>query len=252
MANAFFVGLAVFGTDQELVQRLLTVRTRRSSQQAIVGTIVAVLPMLAIYLSLGTLLFVFYQQHPQLPQPQEYKYVYSNFVATALPAGLRGLVLAAVVLASIDSPLSSLSASFVTDIYRPLLNKSASERHYLLVSRAGVAGFGVVLALIALACQPIQDVLWFAFEIISVTGGSILGVFLLGVLTPWGGYRHNVAAMVLAALGMGTLLVLSHAGLLALAWSWLIVIGTATTFLLGLLLGPVMNRKSTPRGTQGR
>jgi len=55
-----------------------------------------------------------------------------------MPAVLRGLMLSAIVLASIDSPLGSLTASFVTDIYRPLLVRDRTERHYLIVSRVSV------------------------------------------------------------------------------------------------------------------
>ncbi|MHC4539887.1 MAG: sodium:solute symporter family transporter, partial [Planctomycetota bacterium] len=66
-ANGFFVGLVAFGTDQEMVQRLLTVKTRRSSQKTIISTIVTVLPVYWLYLLVGTLLYVFYRRNPTLP-----------------------------------------------------------------------------------------------------------------------------------------------------------------------------------------
>ena len=246
-ANAFFIGLAVFGTDQEMVQRLLTVETRKKSQNTIIATILGALPVLCIYLAIGTLLFVFYEQHPEVAKPEQSKEVLSHFITYSLPMGLKGLLLSAIILASIDSPLSSLSCSFVTDIYRPLIKRNASEKHYLLISRAGVIGFGIILGLIAFACSPVQDILWFAFEIFSVTGGATLGVFLLGVLTK---SKHsethkvtsafqnwsNVFAMIFSTAAMTTLLLLSHFKIINLAWSWLIVLGTATTFLIALLL----------------
>ncbi len=234
-ANAFFIGLAVFGTDQELVQRLLTVKTRKASQKTIISTILVGLPILCIYLGIGTLLYVFYQQNPGLPAPEKTKEVFSHFVANSLPIGLKGLMLSAIILASIDSPLSSLSSSFVTDIYRPLIKKSATEKHYLLVSRTGVLAFGLVLAIIAFACEPVENILWFAFEIISVTGGATLGVFLLGVLTKCKSNFGNITAMIISSVSMAALLLLSHGGYIKLAWSWLIVIGTFVTFVLGYL-----------------
>jgi Na+/proline symporter len=148
-------------------------------------------------------------------------------------------MLSAVILASIDSPLSSLSSSFVTDIYRPLIKKSASERHYLFVSRAGVVAFGLLLAVIAFACEPVQNVLWFAFEIFSVTGGATLGIFLLGVLTKRKSNFGNIAAMIASTFCMTALLLLSHAGYIKLAWSWLIVAGTIMTFVLACLFSYV-------------
>ena len=266
--NAFFVGLAIFGTDQELVQRLLTVRTRRDSQKAIVSTIVAALPVVLVYLFIGTLMFVFFAQHPDASLPGAAKDIFPYYISHYLPAGLKGLVLAAIVLASIDSPLASLSASFVSDIYRPLIRRSGSDRHYLLISRLGVVFFGLVLSGVALACQGASNILWLAFQIISVTGGSLLGVFLLGLLTHRGDNKGNIVAMTATAVLMTVLLLVSSYGpiglrhflglsaqaapdgepvLVPLAWSWIIVIGTVTTFALGY----VWSLFSAPRKRKG-
>ena len=236
-ANAFFIGLAAFGTDQEMMQRLLTVKTRKLSQRTLISTIVTVIPIMCLYLAIGTLLYVFYQQHPGVVRPAQPKDVLSHFVAYSLPAGLKGLVLTAIILASIDSPLSSLSSSFVTDIYRPLIKRTASEKHYLLVSRASVVGFGLILGLIALACEPVKNILWFAFKIFSLTGGATLGVFLLGLLTKRKANRGNIVAMIASTLCTLALMMLSQFGLINLGWSWLIVIGTAITLIVGYLLG---------------
>lgn len=234
-ANAFFIGLAVFGTDQELMQRLLTVKTRKKSQNAIFLTILTAFPILCIYLAIGTLLYVFFQQNPQVVQPERVKEVLSHSTANFLPAGLKGLILSSIILASIDSPLSSLASSFVTDIYRPLIKRGATEKHYLLISRWGIIIFGLILAGLAFACRSVENILWFAFQIVSLTGGATLGVFLLGVLTKRKVNAGNVAAMIISTLSMTALLILSHQGYIHLAWSWLIVLGTAETFILSLL-----------------
>jgi SSS family transporter len=239
-ANAFFVGLAVFGTDQELMQRLLTVQSRRSSQKALIGTILATLPLVVAYLAVGTLLYVFYQQNPALPRPDNSDKILSHFTVQALPFGLKGLVLAAIILASIDSPLNSLASSFVTDIYRPLIRKGASERHYLWVSRIGVVGFGILLIMVAWPCQRLEGILWVGLQVFTVTGGATLGVFLLGLVTRRVVNRGNIVAMVASSLAMVAAIYASEAGLagwkLRIGWTWLIVIGTAITFGLGYLL----------------
>ncbi len=231
-ANAFFIGLAVFGTDQEMVQRLLTVETRQKSQQTIFMTIAGALPVLCLYLAIGTGFYIFYQQHPDITAPAQAKEVLSHFIRNSLPQGLKGLLLAAIILASIDSPLSSLASSFVSDIYRTIIRPKATEKHYLLISRFGIIGFGLILAIIALACSPIENILWFAFQIFSVTGGATLGIFLLGTLTKTKANMANVAAMIISTAAMITLLLLKQFDKIELAWSWLIVIGTATTMLL--------------------
>ncbi|MHC4843130.1 MAG: sodium:solute symporter family transporter, partial [Planctomycetota bacterium] len=219
----------------------LTVKTRKKSQKTILSTIIASFPILCLYLGIGTLLYVFYQQNPDAVQPEKTKEVLSHFVTNSLPMGLKGLLLSAIILASIDSPLSSLSSSFVTDIYRPLIKKSATEKHYLFISRSGVVGFGLILGLIALACDPVENILWFAFQIFSVTGGATLGVFLLGVLTKRRSNLANIFAMIISTLAMIVLLLLSHFEVIRLAWSWLIVIGTVTTMVLSYLLTLLYN-----------
>ena len=237
LASGFFIGLVSFGTDQEMVQRLLTVETRKSSQRTIIATVVTVLPVYWLYLLVGTLLYVFYQQNPSPAPPAELKEILPHFARNILPVGLKGLVLGAIFMASIDSPLSSLTSSFVTDIYRPLIRKGASERHYLLVSRIGVVGFGLVLAAIATACAPVENILWFAFQILSITGGPMLGVFLLGLLTKRKSNRANIPAMLASTAICLVLLLLIKYKIINLGWSWLIVIGTAITFVLAYLLG---------------
>ena len=256
--NGFFVGLAVFGADQELMQRLLTVKTRRRSQGAILATIGAALPLTVIYLAVGTAIFVFYQQHPQAVPVEKAKEVLSHFVRHEMPMGLKGLVLATIVLASIDSPLMSLASSFVTDIYRPLIRRHASDRHYLWVSRGCVVVAGMILAVIAVGCSSFKDILFLGFHVFGVTGGSILGVFLLGLLTRRRANRANVVAMIFTALAMLALLILSNESLFApnkppvgLAWSWLIVIGTGMTFGLAWLLSFVLDREDTNGNHRG-
>ena len=244
--NGIIGSMAAFGTDHDLMQRLLAVETRRESQRTLSVTPVGTLLTLLIYLSIGAGLFTFYAQHPQtgLPRPDE---IFPFFIRTSMPVILRGLMLAAIVLASIDSPLGSLAASFVTDIYRPLLVRGRSERHYLAVSRGAVAGFGLLLAVLAYGFSFFDKILWLAFKIGGVTFGSLLGVFLLGLLTGVRANRANVAAMVVMALVNLVLLVLGEQGVIHFAWSWLVILGTAGTMGLAALLAPVLDRAPEAR-----
>jgi SSS family transporter len=233
--NGLVGSMAAFGTDHDLMQRLLTVETRRRSQLTLALTPLGTLLTLAIYLGLGAALYTFYAQNPDLPvsRPDE---ILPHYVQQVMPPMLRGLMLSAIVLASIDSPLGSLAASFVTDIYRPLIVRGRPEAHYLGVSRVCVVAFGVILGLIAYAFSSYDGILWLAFKIAGVTFGSLLGVFLLGLLTR----RHvgdaaNVAAMITMALVNLALLVLSEYQILIFAWSWLVILGTAGTMILALL-----------------
>jgi solute:Na+ symporter, SSS family len=244
--NGIVGSTAAFGTDHDLMQRLLTVETRKQSQRTLAVTPLGTLVTLAIYLSIGAGLFTYYAQHPTagLPRPDE---IFPFFIRTAMPEVLRGVMLAAIVLASIDSPLGSLSASFVTDIYRPLLVRGRSEAHYLLVSRTAVVAFGVLLALLAWGFSFFSGFLWLAFKIAGVTFGSLLGVFLLGLATKKAGAdRANSVAMVIMAVVNLVLLVLSETGRIGLGWSWLVILGTVGTMMLSLLLAPLLDRPRIP------
>jgi Na+/proline symporter len=245
--NGFVGSMAAFGTDHDLMQRLLTVETRGESQRTLAITPLGTLVTLAIYLGLGAGLFTYYAQHPGLavPRPDE---ILPHFVQHEVPAVLRGLMLSAIVLASIDSPLGSLSASFVTDIYRPLLVPDRSERHYLFVSRAAVVGFGLGLGALAYAFSFFDKILWLAFKIAGVTFGSLLGVFLLGLLTrrPVSD-RANVVSMIVMAAVNFALLVLSETKVLPFAWSWLVILGTAGTIGLAVGLTALERSGSPPR-----
>jgi Na+/proline symporter len=245
--NGLVGSMAAFGTDYDLVQRLLTVETRRESQRTLMLTPLGTLVTLALYLSIGAGLYTYYAQHggQALPRADE---IFPFFIRSAMPELLRGLMLTAIVLASIDSPLGSLAGSFVTDIYRPLLARGRSERHYLRVSRGAVVAFGLVLAALAYGFSFFDRILWLAFKIAGVTFGSLLGVFLLGLLTRVRSNRANVAAMVAMAVVNLVLLVLAESRVIALGWSWLVILGTLGTMGLAALLAPVLDGPPLSRG----
>jgi SSS family transporter len=252
--NGLFGSLAAFGTDHDLMQRLLTLETRRESQRTMALTIPFSLGTLLLYLSLGTALYGFYAQHPGLPLPDTADKIFPHFIGHSLPPLLRGLMMSAIVLASIDSPLASLSASFVTDIWgrRPwnALRRrfglppggEASEADLLRLSRICVVVFGLVLAALAYGFSHFQGILWLAFKIGGVTFGSLLGVFLLGLLTHRKADRANAVAMVASAVLNASLLYLSETKVLPLGWSWLVILGTVTTFVGGYVLAPRLDR----------
>src|SRR5262244_822838 len=101
--NGFVGSMAAFGTDHDLMQRLLTVETRQESQRTLALTPIGTLLTLLIYLGLGAGLYTFYTQHPA-PALVRSDEILPHFVREVMPALLRGFMLSAIVLASIDSP----------------------------------------------------------------------------------------------------------------------------------------------------
>jgi SSS family solute:Na+ symporter len=235
--NGFFGSAAAFGTDHEMTQKLLVVRNLRDSRRAVLLSIGLSFLTLMIYLGLGTLLFVYYKQNPGLALPDSIDRIYPHFAATVMPRFLRGMVLTAIVMASIDSPLASLSAVFVSDVYRPLVGRRATPAAELKLARRALVAFTVVLGVAALLFNHYNGSLWLAFKIGGVTYGSLLGVYLLGLLTDRELDGGAAGAMVFAAVLNLALLIASEKGSIGLGWSWLVALGSAVTFGLGWLLG---------------
>jgi Na+/proline symporter len=114
--NGFVGSMAAFGTDHDLMQRLLTVETRGRSQLTLALTPLGTLLTLAIYLGLGAALYTFYAQHPDLPVSRADE-ILPHYVQQVMPPVLRGLMLSAIVLASIRG--YSLATSKKTRCQRP-------------------------------------------------------------------------------------------------------------------------------------
>src|SRR4030067_2761139 len=106
------------------MQRLLTVEPRRESQKTMLLTPIGSFLVMIIFLFIGACLYAFYAQHPWMALPVKLDQIFPHFIEQTMPPLMRGLMLAAIVMASIDSPLGSLTSSFVTDIYRPVIFKS--------------------------------------------------------------------------------------------------------------------------------
>jgi len=246
LVNGCFQTFAALGTDQDLTQRMLTCRRTKDSQKALILTGIIDFPVVMTFLVIGTLLWVFYQHFPGGSLPLNTDHIFPYFIVTQLPIGIRGLLIAgalAAAMSSLDSALNALSSSAVVDIYQPHFKKHASERHYLSVSRLFVVVFGLALVGIAIACRGIEQILWLAFKIGAFTYGSLLGVFLLGVIAKRGSNKGNIIAM-LSSVIVVTILFMTER-YTHIAWPWLVVIGTIWTFLIGLLFKPDKTKLAT-------
>ncbi len=241
LIHTLFLNAAVFGTDQDLTQRMLTCRDLKGGQRSLIFSTLLGFPVVALFLLVGVMLWVHYQAVPGGAPASDMAVdrVFSHFIATGLPAGwgLRGLLLAglfAAAMSSLDSALGALSSAAVVDFYRPYVARDRDDRHYLRAGRVFTCLFGVLLAAIAILFVGETSLLWEAFEWASLIFGSLLGVFLLAVLTRDRGWdRANPFAMLSA---VGVLCVLKFAQseeAPLIAWPWWIVIGTAWTFCVG-------------------
>lgn len=251
--SGFFMSMASFGTDQENMQRMLCIETREQSARMLRWTIAAGGVILLIYLAVGSGLQAWYAANPSASLPAKTDQIFPHFIATVLPVGLKGLMLAAIVLASIDSPLVSLATSAVNDLYRPLRERATVEdtatveRGELRLSRQLVVLFGLILAGLALFFSRFDQILWVGFQIGAVTLSSLLGVFLYGLLTKAPAGRETVVAMLVNSTVMAVLLYLCVKKYLWLNANWLMIFGTLLTMGLIVMLRRVPKATTAPQ-----
>ncbi len=233
-----FLATGTHGTDQLIVQRLLSARSERDSKLALLASGVVIVVQFTLFLLIGILLFAFYRQ-TGLPPPRPLDRIYPSFIWTYLPVGVAGLVTAAVLAAAmsnISAALNSLASTTIMDFYRPIFGRpSRDEAYYLRLSRWATVGWGAVLLGIATLARNWGSVLEAGLGVISITIGALLGVFLLGILTR---RAHERGAIVGMVAGFATMLALHFAT--RTAWTWYVVIVTTLTFSVGYLASLVL------------
>ncbi len=240
LLSGFLGTTAALGADQDLTQRMLTCKNVRLARRSVILSGFTGIPVAAVFLFIGIGLYGYFLNIPIEDLPwgtsQDYRLVLPYFIQSVLPVGLKGLLVAgifATAMSSIDSALGALSSSTVVDLYRPLVRQNAPESHYLAMCRVFVIVFGIMLPLIAWLMREEQDMLWLALKVTSIPAGSLLGVFLLGLLTQRGSDKWSVIAMVSSAIVSSILLWMTETGLSPLAWSWVILIGATSTIVVG-------------------
>jgi len=242
--NSLITTWAALGTDQDMTQRMLTCKDVKSSQRSLIVSGFVGIPVAIVFLFIGVSIYSYFQTYPDplivsnVPGVVEHDKIFAYFIRTALPGRLRTILvigLIATAMSSLDSTLGALTSSAIVDIYKPLIKKNASDKHYLFISRCHIIGFGIILGIIAWLLSEQRDFLWLCLSLTSITYGSLLGIFLLGVLTQRGTAKGNIFAMVSGAILNATLLYLIRTTNFPLGWSWLILIGTAWTFCVGSL-----------------
>jgi solute:Na+ symporter, SSS family len=226
-----FLTTASHGTEQLLVQRLLAARSEQQSRAALLASWVVIFVQFTLFLVIGVCLFTLYSDRHWNP-PDVLDKIYPLFIWEHLPVGISGLVIAAILAAAmsnLSAALNSLASTTVMDFWRPLSKSSRDDAQWLRVSRHATVAWAAVLFAVGLLARQWGGVLQAGLSIASILYGSLLGVFLLGLLTRRVGETAAMCAMV-----AGLLLMLYIRFATPIAWTWYVLIGTGATFLTGL------------------
>jgi solute:Na+ symporter, SSS family len=234
--------LATHGTDQFLVQRLLSARSARDASTGLILSGFIVFAQFALFLVIGAMLYTYYQQTPlprPLGRPDE---VLPLFVVTALPHGISGFIVAAIVAAALSPSINALAATTVNDFYRKYVRPNADESTLMRVSRLATIAWGVAQILVALGAQFVtRSVLESGLSVLSLAAGPVLGAFLVGVLSRRAGPRGMVMGMIV---GVVVLLLVWYSGMVA--WTWYAFLGAAITAGIALLASLALDPVPSP------
>jgi len=228
--------LATHGTDQFLVQRLLSARSAKAASSGLVLSGVIVFAQFALFLVIGAMLFAYYQ-HTPLPRPLDRTdEVLPLFVVTSLPSGISGFIVAAIVAAALSPSINSLAATTVNDFYLKYIRPDADEPTLMRVSRQSTIFWGVAQIAVALGAQYVtRSVLDAGLSVLSLAAGPVLGAFLVGVLTTRVGARAMLAGMI-----TGIAVLFWAWAWTPLAWTWYAFLGAVVTGGVALAASLVM------------
>ena len=254
-----FINLQNYGIDQNYIQRYMTTSSEKEAKSSALFGSLLYIPVSLVFFYIGTALFAYYTAQPdllpdELKMPGSADKVFPFFIAAGLPAGLTGLLIAAIFSAGMSTVSTSLNSSatiILSDYYKRYFNKGADEKTSMLVLRissfmTGILGIGIALALVGV--ESVLDAWW---ALASIFSGGMLGLFLLGYISKKAKKTDAVIGVIIGVILIswmslspvyftgGSLLAFRspfHANLT-------IVFGTIIIFLVGFILANYLGKK---------
>ena len=173
--------------DQNYVQKYCSVPTEREAKRSIWIAMLIYIPLTAVFLYIGTTLFALYSQGDELVRAGITKgdQVFPYFIATQVPAGLKGLIIAAILAAAmstVDSALNCSATVLLLDFHKRYFKPDIGERASVVFLRLGTVVWGLLgtgAALLMIRAKSILDIWW---QISGIFGGALLGLFLLAFM----------------------------------------------------------------------
>src|SRR5213593_145788 len=190
LIGATLGNMAAFGTDQDMVQRMLTAETHKKARRSLITAAFMDLPIAAAFVFIGILLFAFYQKDPTY-QPAATADIFGSYILNVMPVGIRGLVLAgifATAMGSFSAALNALATGATNDWYLRWV-RGKPEAHYVKAARWFTVLFAVLMIVIAGAfayakvTHPDLRIIPVVLGIAGFILGPMLGVFLIGMFT---------------------------------------------------------------------
>ncbi len=281
----FFINLNNFGMDQNYVQRYHTASNVKQASKSVWLCVWMYVPVSLLFVIIGTSLYSFYQMQPELINPVKLKLateklgslatpeqlqalantfkpedyadkVLPHFMVTKIPTGLLGLIVAAILSAAMSTISSNMNASatvFTMDIYKKYFKPNINDKQQLFSLHIatvifGLIGLGAGIAMIG--AKSLLDTWW---KLSGIFAGGMLGLFLLGLISK---ATKNVEAVIAVVIGIIVILWMTFSPELkgnyylknTLHSNMIIVVGTLTIFLIGVLFTKIKRKSTNPAG----
>ena len=234
------LNIAAFGLDQDMTQRVLTCKNANEANKSLILSILLTIPIVLLFLGIGALLFVYYQNTPiEQNFSGEKITIFMYYILNEMPEGLRGFVTVgaiAAALSSTNSVLGAMASVAVEDLYKPYKlqkNPATDDAHFLRASRVAVLLFALLLSLMAIISffwQRYSDLplISFALGVMAFAYSGLLGVFFAAIFTSRGG-SSRVPFSLLG--GFFTVLALQpYTFGIDIGFAWQITLGTLISF----------------------
>ena len=222
------VGRCANGQFNEL-QRLLAAGSLPASRKALVFTGGIIIIQFALFLFLGSLLYVFYGG-ANIPSDE----IFPKFIIEEMPSGLSGLIIAALfaaAMSTLSSSITALGSATMYDYVKPYY-KRLTTANEVAISRLITLFWCLLLVGSAIFfMQSSRVVVELALSIASFTYGGLLGTFFLGVL-----FKSPRLGDAIPAFAAGIIVMVYVILFTTIAWTWYTLIGAAVTVLVGQLL----------------
>ncbi|MBB6441135.1 SSS family solute:Na+ symporter [Phycisphaera mikurensis] len=243
-------------SNQTVVQRYIAASSKREAQKAVWISLLLSIPTWTFFYLVGTLLWSFYNALPDpglaAMTPEE---IVPHFTLHYLPVGVTGLIVAAIIAASmssLDSSINAVSTIGTTDVLRRYLTPGATEKQFLLYAKllsaaAGAAMIGIALVIATLEMESVVDL---TRRIASIFGGVVGGIFLLAIFVPRVGPKALLLALPIAV-GVKVWYGVVLAGWLPASWQipvhtyWVGVVSNVTLMVVAYALSFIWPRSGS-------
>jgi sodium-coupled monocarboxylate transporter 8/12 len=241
--GAAFMHLVQMATDQVSVQRYLTAKNLRTARRGLWIKLALALPVSGLFYGTGLVLYAFYAVHGDplaAGKISKVDQILPYFVVNQLPPGLPGLFIAAIYAASmstISAGINSLTSASLVDFYQRLWrNPDLSEHNQLRIARILTFTYGALVIALAFLVERLGTLLEATNKVISLIGGPLIGLFLLGMVL-----TRTTARGAIVGWASGLAMTIWICFGTKVSFLWYALYGCATTLAVGYLvslLGP--------------